>query len=108
MPYTLTDIGANLTHDSFDADRADVLQRAADAGVARMIITGSSNQGNIDAAALAAANPGRLFATAGVHPHHASDYDATSDALVRDLTQTDAVVAVSVIQPPVIRFLGFR
>jgi TatD DNase family protein len=29
----LIDIGANLTHDSFDHDRDAVLQRARDAGV---------------------------------------------------------------------------
>ncbi len=94
MPYSLIDIGANLTHDSFDADRTEVMQRAADAGVARIIVTGSSNQGNIDAAALAEANPGRVYATAGVHPHHASDYTAASAELIRSLAQKDAVVAI--------------
>lgn len=94
MPYSLIDIGANLTHDSFDADRAEVMQRAADAGVARIIVTGSSNQGNIDAAELAEANPGRVYATAGVHPHHASDYTAASAELIRSLAQKDAVVAI--------------
>ncbi|MCH8867279.1 MAG: TatD family hydrolase [Proteobacteria bacterium] len=94
MPYSLIDIGANLTHDSFDADRTEVMQRAADAGVARIIVTGSSNQGNIDAAELAEANPGRVYATAGVHPHHASDYTAASAELIRSLAQKDVVVAV--------------
>ena len=94
MPYSLIDIGANLTHDSFDADRTEVMQRAADASVARIIVTGSSNQGNIDAAELAEANPGRVFATAGVHPHHASDYTAASAELIRSLAQKDVVVAI--------------
>lgn len=94
MPYSLIDIGANLTHDSFDADRTEVMQRAADAGVARIIVTGSSNQGNFDAAKLAEANPGRVFATAGVHPHHASDYTAASAELIRSLAQKDVVVAI--------------
>ena len=40
----LIDIGANLTHDSFDHDRDAVLQRARDAGVARMIVTGASRE----------------------------------------------------------------
>ena len=69
MPYELIDIGANLTHDSFDDDRDDMMQRAHDAGVTRMIVTGSSNQGSLDALKLAESEPGRLFATAGVHPH---------------------------------------
>jgi TatD DNase family protein len=94
MPYPLIDIGANLTHDSFEADRGDVIQRAADAGVTRIIVTGSSDQGNIDAADLAAEYPGRLFATAGVHPHHAADYTNASDELIRALVERPDVVAV--------------
>ena len=94
MPYPLIDIGANLTHDSFDEDRAEVLQRAWDAGVSRIVVTGASAQGSIDAAALAETEPGRLFATAGVHPHHASDFDDSSSALIMSLAEKDAVVAV--------------
>ena len=41
----LIDIGVNLAHDSFDADRDAVMQRAANAGVAQMIVTGSSEDG---------------------------------------------------------------
>ena len=70
----LIDIGANLTHDSFDHDRDAVLQRARDAGVAKMIITGASREHSPKALALAQAHPGELFATAGVHPHHAVEY----------------------------------
>ena len=69
MPFPLIDIGANLTHDSFTDDLPEVLERAAAAGVNRMVVTGSTDQGNIDAAELAEAHPGRLYATAGVHPH---------------------------------------
>jgi TatD DNase family protein len=94
MNYSLIDIGANLAHDSFDDDRDEVLQRAADAGVARIIITGSSDDSNARAAALAETSDGKLFSTAGVHPHHASDYTDESDALIRSLVAKDAVVAV--------------
>jgi TatD DNase family protein len=94
MPYPLIDIGANLAHDSFDDDRDAMMQRAADAGVTTMIITGSSDESNVRAAKLAAAKPGALFSTAGVHPHHASDYTDESDALIRRLAQNEDVVAV--------------
>ena len=94
MPYALVDIGANLTHNSFDEDRADVLRRANAAGVARMIVTGSSNQGSIDAAKLAETEPGRLYATAGVHPHHASDFDQSSIDLITELAAKESVVAI--------------
>jgi TatD DNase family protein len=94
MNYSLIDIGANLAHDSFDDDRDEVLQRAADAGVARILITGSSDDSNARAATLAKTSDGKLFSTAGVHPHHASDYTDESDALIRSLVAKDAVVAV--------------
>ena len=94
MPHDLIDIGANLTHDSFDEDRAEMMQRAQDAGVTRMVITGSSNQGSLDAVQLAETEPGRLYATAGVHPHHAADFDDRSATLIRELAAKDAVVAV--------------
>ena len=90
----LIDIGANLAHDSFDDDRDAMMQRAAEAGVATMIVTGSSDDSNVRAAELAASNPGVLYSTAGVHPHHASDYTDTSDTLIRELTTRDEVVAV--------------
>jgi TatD DNase family protein len=94
MNYSLIDIGANLAHDSFDDDRDEVLQRAAAAGVARIIVTGSSDDSNTRAAALAETSNGILFSTAGVHPHHASDYTDESDALIRALVTKDVVVAV--------------
>jgi TatD DNase family protein len=72
----LIDIGANLTHDSFDPDRNEVVLRAAEAGVVKLIVTGSSLDGSRDALEIARQYPGKLFATAGVHPHHAQEWDA--------------------------------
>ncbi len=89
----LIDIGCNLTHDSFDADRPAVIDHAIEAGVAQMVVTGASAQGSEKALELARAWPGRLFATAGVHPHRASDYDAETDALLRELAGHKHVVA---------------
>lgn len=94
MNYSLIDIGANLAHDSFDDDREDVLQRAADAGVAQMIVTGSSVQSNRDAVSLAAEHPGVLYATAGMHPHHASEYDSNCAGQIRQLAENGKVVAI--------------
>jgi len=90
----LIDIGANLAHDSFDDDREAVLERAVDAGVTRMIVTGSSDDSNRRAAELADSKPGTLFSTAGVHPHHAADYTDASDVLIRELVGHQNVVAV--------------
>ena len=42
QPTGLVDIGINLAHDGYDHDRAAVIARAAEAGVTRMVVTGSS------------------------------------------------------------------
>jgi len=91
---TLIDIGANLAHDSFDADRDAVLQRAATAGVGVIVVTGSSADSSRKALALARAHPGVLHATAGLHPHHASEYSAEHEALFRELAREPQVVAL--------------
>ncbi len=90
----LVDIGANLAHDSFDADRDAVLSRARDAGVERIVVTGSSMASSRRALELARAHPGVLYATAGLHPHHASEYSAEHEALFRDLAGAPEVVAL--------------
>jgi TatD DNase family protein len=90
----LIDIGANLTHDAFDRDRDAVLQRARAAGVAQLVVTGASREHSPKALELARAHPGFLFATAGVHPHHASEYTEECDAQMRALLAQPEVVAV--------------
>jgi len=90
----LIDIGANLGHDSFDHDRTAVLARARAAGVAQLVVTGASREGSPRALALAQAHPGFLYATAGVHPHHASEYTEECDAELRALHAHPEVVAV--------------
>ena len=72
---TLIDIGSNLTHESFDADRPLVIDRAIRAGVVQQLVTGADLASSAAAAALAAAHPGVLACTAGVHPHHAAGFD---------------------------------
>jgi TatD DNase family protein len=90
----LVDIGANLAHDSFDADRDAVLARAREAGVARIVVTGSSLDSSRKALELARAHAGVLYATAGLHPHHASEYSAEHAAVFRELAQHAEVVAL--------------
>lgn len=90
----IIDIGLNLAHDSFDADREAVLERAAAVGVRRMVITGSSIASTRTAIEMTALRPDRFRATAGVHPHHASDLDAAAAEILASLAQAHEVVAV--------------
>jgi TatD DNase family protein len=90
----LIDIGCNLTHDSFDGDREQVLERARAAGIVQMVVTGASSEGSRMALELAQTCPNELFATCGVHPHHASLYDDETHALMQELAAHEEVVAV--------------
>lgn len=90
----LVDIGANLTHESFDADRDEVLRDAAAAGVRRMVVTGTSLTESCRVLELVLAHKGTLYATAGVHPHHASVFDDHSAGVLRTLLGHEQVVAV--------------
>ena len=90
----LVDIGANLGHESFQVDLDAVLQRAYAHGVTRMMVTGASREGSAQALALATSHVGTLYATAGVHPHHALEYDDTTDSFLRNLAQNAAVRAI--------------
>jgi TatD DNase family protein len=94
MNISLIDIGSNLTHDSFAADRDAVIARALEAGVRRQIVTGADSTSSIQAAALAAAHPLILSSTAGVHPHHAQSFDAPLREQLCNLLQLPHVVAV--------------
>ena len=89
----LVDIGVNLTHDSFNHDFDDVLRRAHDADVTQMVVTGASIQGSKQAAELATRHE-QLFATAGIHPHHAEETNPEAIATLRGLLGNDRVTAV--------------
>ena len=91
---SLIDIGINLGHDSFNADRDAVIARAVRAGVVQMIVTGSTGPSTHDAVRLARAHPGRLFATAGVHPHYARELNDELLAELRQVAAQPEVVAV--------------
>ena len=94
MSLDLIDIGSNLTHDSFKADRDAVMARALQAGVRRQIVTGADLAGSAQAAALAADHPSRLWSTAGVHPHHAQSFDGSQREALLELLRRPRVVAV--------------
>src|SRR3981081_2283315 len=91
---SLIDIGINLAHDSFNSDRDAVIARAAQAGVVQMIVTGSTGSSTRQAIAMAQGHFGRLFATAGVHPHYARELSDELLAELRPLAALPEVVEV--------------
>lgn len=90
----LIDIGANLSHESFAHDLDSVLDHARAVGVRALVVTGASEQGSRQAHALAQRWPRFLYATAGVHPHHAADYTSETHECLRALHAQREVVAV--------------
>ncbi|HEY1076292.1 MAG TPA: TatD family hydrolase [Fontimonas sp.] len=90
----LVDIGANLAHESFAADLPAVLERARDAGVAQIVVTGSCADSNHRALMLAREHRGQLYASAGLHPHHASQWGPALEAQLREHAQQAEVVSL--------------
>lgn len=69
-------------------DLVNVIQRAAEAGVRKMMVTGSDLNESRKAVQLANEYPGLCFATVGVHPCSAkyfTEYPAGADALLEEL-----------------------
>ena len=90
----MIDIGLNLSNPQFDADRDAVVQRARDAGVEALILTGTDLAESRAAAELAQRWPGYAFSTAGVHPHDARHWDEHSADTLRQLAASPQVVAI--------------
>ena len=90
----LIDIGVNLTNKALLRDLDGVMARAADAGVGRMVVTGTSLEESRKAIELCAAWPERLVSTCGIHPHHASEWDAHSAEQIRAMAANPCVRAI--------------
>ncbi len=88
------DIGVNLTSTQFAKDREQVVKRARAAGVAGMLITGTNGLESQQAQDLAQQHPGFCWSTAGVHPHHASEWSAATAATLCRLAEHPQVVAI--------------
>ncbi|HBS26012.1 MAG TPA: hydrolase TatD [Gammaproteobacteria bacterium] len=94
MSPVYTDICFNFTHSAFRKDEAEVLARAVEAGVTQLIVTGSSIEESRQGIALAEKYPQHLWATAGVHPHLASEWNAQSKADVIEMAKHEKAVAI--------------
>ncbi|KAK9456470.1 hypothetical protein V1511DRAFT_497657 [Dipodascopsis uninucleata] len=89
MARRYIDIGANLTDPMFrgiyhgkrshEDDFEDILQRARDQGVQKMLVTGSDLKESKEAIHLAKSNVGMLFATVGVHPCSSLRFEESGD-----------------------------
>ncbi len=92
----LIDTHCHYNHEAFDADRAEAIERARTAGVARSVVIGYDLASSEWAVRLAEEHP-ELWAAVGIHPNDAAQ--ATPDGLSRlfELAQHPRVVAVGEI-----------
>lgn len=87
------DAHCHLTDERFADDIGSVIERARDAGVARMVTIASDPDDAVAARDLARRHDG-IWTSAGVHPHAAGSVDADVRARITDLTQEPEVVAI--------------
>jgi TatD DNase family protein len=73
------DSHAHLADPAFDPDRDDVIARARVAGAAAIVAIGESLAAAARSREIAAAHPGFVYFTAGVHPHDAASFDPVHD-----------------------------
>ncbi|MCG9698233.1 TatD family hydrolase [Shewanella sp. Isolate11] len=88
------DIAVNLVGSALEKDLNNVIQRAATQGVSPLIVIGSSLQESRQAIACCQQYPHQLISTAGVHPHHASEWHDNSTHELTLLAQQPQVVAI--------------
>ena len=89
----LIETHAHLDYPDFAGDFGDVLRRATEAGVARIITIGTSVESSRRAVALAEQYP-NIFAVIGVHPTYAEEAEEDVVTPLRDLARSSRVVAI--------------
>jgi len=90
------DTHCHIYMDRFDGDRDDVIQRAIDNGVERMICIGVDLPSSEKCLNIAEKYP-QVFATAGIHPHEAKDAPPKYLHELEQFYQHPKVVAVGEI-----------
>ncbi len=88
------DIGVNLTNRSLNRDLDGVIGRAMAAGVQQMVVTGTSIDDSAEAIELCHLYPERLVCTAGIHPHHASEWTNDTIRMIRAFCENSCVRAI--------------
>lgn len=94
MKSQIIDIGLNLMNKQFDMDREEVMKKAEEENVTPLIITGVHLNDSKKAASFAEKYPGKLYCTAGVHPHDAKTCNENTILELRKLAKKPQVCAI--------------
>jgi TatD DNase family protein len=92
----LTDTHCHLDLPAFDADRAEMMDRARSAGVVRILVPGLDLAGSRRAAELARSDPMLRFAP-GVHPHESGGFTPAVLNELRILARLPGAAAIGEI-----------
>lgn len=92
----LVDTHCHLDWNAFEADRDEVIKRAIDSGVTRLLTIGVDVPSSRRAVELAA-QYAEVYAAVGVHPNDCADFDAALLQEVRALAQQPKVIAIGEI-----------
>ena len=93
---TLFDTHAHLHDPWIGGDLPDVMQRAATAGVERIVTIGCSLEDSRNALDVAERYD-NVWATAGVHPHDAKDWNEETADEFRRMSESERIVAIGEI-----------
>ena len=92
----LTDTHCHLDYDKFDSDRAEVIQRATDSGLIRLLVPGLDHRSSKEAVQLAESNPS-VYAAVGFHPTDLEEFSESTFQQVKELAAHPKVVAIGEI-----------
>ena len=92
----LADTHCHLTLPHFDSDRQQVLTRAKEEGVNRILVPGLDLASSRRAVELSQRYP-EIYAAVGIHPHNAKDWNHSTKQELRELAQSPKVVAIGEI-----------
>ncbi|AYV83005.1 MAG: YchF/TatD family DNA exonuclease [Hyperionvirus sp.] len=92
----MVDIGANLTHKSFEKDLDSVMYKSFKQNLQAIIITGTTIEGSQFGLKLCEKYKENynIFCTAGIHPHNANEYDSTVETELIKLIEMNVIKAV--------------
>jgi TatD DNase family protein len=91
---SLVDAGVNLASSQFEKDLADVMHRARAANVDALVAIGTCAKSSAECYSLARQHGGYVYATAGIHPHNADQFDEAARQQLLRLLGNPQVVAV--------------